>query len=325
MGASGAEPAADLAEQFECVHPDRLGRFTDFCEWSRWHLWSGDYDPIYPWLKQVFTFQDLTERERLWRLYLYVAFYHLGSCLTLWRHDGYDEPTVIPEADLALPTGTERRCFRGQPAPAHTNIKQAVETGALEPSLWNTLSGERGWDEARDQFESIPWNGPWASYKWADLLAHVMDYDITASDLGVGGNSKTAGPIPGMVKVTGADWKRCANDVSFQKELLAATRSQGVPFTGLDQLETCLCDYNSAIKGHYYVGHDIDLYGSQLDFAPPVYWEARQETFPHLFLGERHGWEGVREDLQTLYRDHGVIRWWEHQEHEPTLPEEAPT
>lgn len=311
-------------ERFESVQADRLDLFEDFCEWSRWHLWSWDVDPIYPWLKRVFEKQGLAEREKLWRLYLYVAFYHLGSCLTLWKHDGYGQPERIPETDLALPTGTERRCFRGQPEPAHKNITQAVETGMFDPTLWNTLSGESGWDEARDQFESVPWNGPWASYKWADLLAHVMDYDITASDLGVGGKSKTAGPIPGMVKLTDADWKRCANDVGFQKDLLAAARNEGVPFSGLDQLETCLCDFNSAVKGHYYVGHDIDLYGDQLDFAPPIYWEARQEIFPDIFLGERHGWEGVRSDLQRLYADHGVIRWWEHQENAPDLGGDAP-
>jgi len=297
--------------------------FKDFCEWSRWHLWSWDVDPIYPWFKRVFELQDLGEQARLWRLYLYTTFYHVGSAMTLWQD--YPEPTVPPKSELALPTGTERRCFRGQPSPALKNVKQTVETGLLEPSLWNTLEGEKGWDEARDQYESVPWNGPWASYKWADLLAHVMDYPITASDIGVGGKSKTAGPIPGMVKITGEDWKRCANDVSLQKQMLADCRHEGVQFSGLDQMETCLCDFNSAVKGHYYVGHDIDLYGNQLDFAPPVWWEARADVFPHIFLGEAHGWSGVRSDLQRLYADDGLIRWWEHQENVPTLPDDAPT
>lgn len=297
---------------------------ADFCEWSQWHLWSWDIDPIYPWFAEVFERQGLTEQERLWRLYLYTAFYHVGSALTLWRHDGYSDPEVIPEADLALPTGTERRCFRGQPALAHKNITQAVESGMFDPTLWNTLEGEDGWDRAREQFESVPWNGSWASYKWADLLAHVMDYPIRASDIGVGGGGKNAGPVPGMVKLTGAEWQRCADDVGLQKSLLNECRTRGVQFSGLDQLETCLCDFNSAVKGSYYVGHDIDLYGNQLDYAPPVFWEARQAVFPDIFLGERHGWEGVRDELQYLYRDTGAIRWWEHQAEDVTLPATAP-
>lgn len=297
--------------------------FEDFCEWSRWHVWSWDIDPIYPWFKRVFELQRLPERQRLWRLYLYVTYYHVASAMHLWR-TVIPEPAVPSEEELNLPTGTERRCFRGQPGPARDNLLNAVETGMLEPALWNTLEGEEGWDTARDQFESVPWNGPWASYKWADLLAHVMDYPITASDIGVGGNSKTAGPIPGMVAITNADWKECANNVALQKRLFEAATSRGVPFTGLDQMETCLCDFNSAMNAHYYIGHDIDLYGDQLGFAPPVWWEARQEVFPSIFLGERHGWEGVRGDLQSLYNDHGVIRWWEHQSNTPTLPASAP-
>lgn len=291
--------------------------FPDFCEWSRYHLWSWDIDPIYPWFEAVLDAQGLTERERLWRLYLYVAFYHVGSAIMLWRHDGYDQPEVIPVEDLALPTGTERRCFRGQPEPAHKNIEAAVESGLFEPSLWNSLEGEDGWDTAREQFEAVPWNGPWASYKWADLLAHVQGYPITASDLGVGGGSKTAGPIPGMVKLTGEDWKRCANDTALQHSLLEECHREGVPFTGLDQLETCLCDFNSALEGHYYVGHDIDLYGAQLDYAPALWWEARQEVFPDIFLGERHGWSGTRDELQRLYAEEGQIAWWEDERFAP--------
>lgn len=283
--------------------------FSDFVTWSRAHLWSGDIDPIYPWIKRVFDRLDLDEEERLWRLYLYTAFYNLDALRFLTDERGYRVPTVIPIEDLNLPTGTERRCFRGQPEPAFRNIRHAVETGLFDPVLWD-LRGRDGWHAVRDQFESVPFNGPWASYKWADLMMHVMGYPLEAASLGVGGASETAGPIPGMVKLTGQDWRRCANDLDLQNALLDECHGRGVPFRGLDQLETCLCDFNSAVKAHYYVGHDIDLYGSQIDSAPAVWWEARADVFPPIFLGEQNGWTGVRDDLQRLYADHGVVEWW---------------
>lgn len=288
--------------------------FHDFCRFSHEHLRAKDNDPIYPWFKRAFEMRDLDAEQRLWRLYLYTTFYHIGSAYCLWSK--YDRPQPIPEP-IDLPTGTERRCFRGQGDLARKNIKHAVDTGALDPDLWHSLEGEDGWRSARDQFESIPWNGPWASYKWADLLKHVEDVPITADDIGVGGNSETAGPIPGMVRITGLDWKTCATNVDAQKRLLTRANALGVGFNGLDQMETCLCDFNSARKGHYYIGHDIDLYGDQLEHLPAAYWEARAETFHPRFLGELHDWSGVRSELQRAYADDRLIRWWDGAYHHP--------
>lgn len=284
--------------------------FADFRRFSRAHLWSCDIDPIYPWFKRVFERAELSAAERLWRLYVYVTYYHVGTSLRMWETFG--EPQAITGYDLTLPTGTERRCFRGQGDLAEQNLNDAFDAGFFDPDTWAGHTGEDGWRAIRDRVEEIAWNGPWASYKWADLLKHVQDVPITADDIGVGGNSKTAGPIPGMVKLTGAHWKDCATDTSRQKALLAASRAGGVPFDGLDQMETCLCDFNSVLKRHYYVGHDIDLYGGQLAEAngPPEHWQARADVFPDRFLGERNGWDDTRGALQTRYDQTGEIEWW---------------
>lgn len=300
--------------------------FQDFCEFSTQHLRTQDNDPIYPWFREVYKQKGFTEREQLWYTYLYTAFYSVESTLTLWDIKGYCEPQEIPVDELELPTGTERRCFRGQPEPAYKNITQALEADFFNPDTWSHFTGEDGWDETRDLFEEVAWNGPWASYKWADLMKHVMGYDITASDIGVGGKSKTAGPIPGMVKITNEHWKECATNVELQKEVMGRCVDEfDVPFTGLDEFETCLCDFNSASKGTYYVGHDIDLYGGQLadiedehNRSYDVHWTARDKAFPDFVLGEHNSWQGSREHLMNLYADQGVIRWWKQDDYDVT-------
>jgi len=79
-----------------------------------------------------------------------------------------------------------------------------------------------------------------------------------------------------------------------------------VPFQGLDQLETSLCDFNSLVKGRYYIGHEMDLMMEGLE-PQSIFWEARAKALAHNYLGEFKGWHGVRPELKTIYRDKGLI------------------
>jgi hypothetical protein len=285
-------------------------RLEAFCTFSEAHIASTDIDPAYPVLRDVYEHHDLPMSVRLWRTILYVAFYHLGSTERAWRV--YPEPPdqVVP---FHLPTGVERRGFRGQPHRVAEHLGSVLaavrRVGGITQWAEKQVGGggELGWVGARAAFEELAHCGPWASYKWADLLKHSLGFEIEANDIGVGGRGKKAGPIPGMEWVTGLDWKQCATDVEEQKRLLEQCREAGVPFAGLDQLETSLCDVNSLVKGKYYVGHDIDMMMDQLSHAGPMFWEARQRVIPKGYLGEVVGWFGCRRELMPLYRDEGFI------------------
>lgn len=283
-----------------------------FCRFAKAHVESGDIDPTYPLLKRVYAAQGLDRETALWRTLLYVTFYHLGSALHVSKL--YPSPTLNIERELrTFPTGTERRGFRGNcRAWEHLGafLRRAGSRGGLLVSYFDFVThagGKAGWFNLRFEAQQIAYCGPWASYKLADLLKHVHDYPITASDIGVGGGSETAGPVPGMVRVTGADWKRCAADVGLQQELHDECVRRGVPFNGLDQLETALCDFNSLCLGRYYVGHDIDDQQEKIDGLPPLWWEQRAHCFPSQYLGERGGWFGVRKERKTVYRDRGEL------------------
>tara|TARA_R110000824_G_scaffold120382_3_gene275609 strand:- start:2447 stop:3379 length:933 start_codon:yes stop_codon:yes gene_type:complete len=285
-------------------------RLEAFCVFSEAHIASGDIDPAYPVLKDVYDRFDLPLSERVWRTVLYVAFYHLGSAERAWELYPTAPDSIEP---FHLPTGVERRGFRGQPNRVSEHLNSVLTAGRRAGGLgqWAEsqaeAGGEAGWVGARAAFQTLAHCGPWASYKWADLMKHTLGFNIEANDIGVGGRGKKAGPIPGMEWVTGFDWKRCATNVDEQKRLLDDCRAAGVPFAGLDQLETSLCDVNSLIKGRYYVGHDIDMMMKQLESAGPMFWEARQRVIAPGYLGEAGGWFGSRAELMRLYRDKGVI------------------
>lgn len=278
--------------------------FDHFLRFAKAQLESGDIDPTYPVLRIAYRDRGYSPERALWYTLLYVTWYSLGSAEKAFSTYP-DVPSSI-DGPLILPTGTERRSFRGndlarehlnallQRARTHGSLVQWVEA-AIGPG------GHVGWDRVRAEFQSVRYAGPWSSYKLADLLAHVHGYPITASDLGVGGASESAGPIPGMVKLTGHPWKVCASDRALQADLLRRSIERGVPFSGLDQLETSLCDFNSLCKGRYYVGHDIDQQMEHLRGAPADFWAARSEAFPRQYLGERGGWYGVRKHLKDRF------------------------
>ena len=143
-----------------------------------------------------------------------------------------------------------------------------------------SAGGEEGWKQIRYEFEKVKFNGAWASYKFADMMKHVHGFDITANDIGVGGNGKSAGPVVGMTILTERTWQECATNIKLQKALLEESIQNGVNFNGLDQLETSLCDYNSLYKGKFYAGHDIDKQMEDLRYADASFWEARSMVMP---------------------------------------------
>ena len=292
------------------IPEENIEFFQDFCEFSKKMLSSKDIDPMYSVLKTYYKNMDLPKNIALWRTFIYVATYHIGCAELAWQK--WPVPTVVMSRhiDFSFNTGTERRLFRGRKHDFIRHINHFIQITKGDIKLWiarQSPYGEAGWRRVREAFELVPFNGPWASYKWADLLKHVHDYKITANDIGVGGGGKNAGPIPGMVKLTGIEWRVCAKNKRLQKALLKLSIDHGVPFDGLDQLETALCDFNSLTKGKYYVGHDIDMQMEQLSHSTASLWEARAEAIPDNYRGEVCGWFGVRKKRNSVYLNKGIV------------------
>ena len=287
-----------------------LKLFDDFCRFASAQVSSGDIDPVYPVLKAHYDKLGLDAEVAIWRTFLYVTYYSLGSAEIVWKL--LPVPAHAPqETAFILPTGIERRGFRGNMLPVkHINEFYEItrRAGGIMAWLKSAIGkgGEAGWSRVRAQLKEIPQAGDWASYKWADLLKHVHGFPITASDIGVGGNGKNAGPVPGMVQLTGMDWRKAANDVSAQRQLLWEANVNDANLNGLDQLETALCDFNSLTHGRYYVGHDID--DMQAKLAPDsVFWEGRRIGLDNAYLGELHGWTGVDKLRKQVYMLNGEV------------------
>lgn len=264
-----------------------------FCDFSLALVRSKDLDPTYPVLKLVFKKRGFDQSTSLLYLLIYLGFYDLGETERYFQES---KRFAVPLDTKSFNKATERRGFRGNSKANNLFLRYEFFQKFCE-ELWScSFEPTEGWKRTRGLIESFENCGSWASFKMADLLKNVLDFPITSPDFGTGGGSATAGPIPGLVRLTGLSWKECSSNIELQQNLFSKA-CERVPFKGMEEMETALCDYNSFRKGGYYVGHDIDKQMEMFKNLPAVYWETRREVFGEEFLGELNGWTGVRKHL----------------------------
>jgi hypothetical protein len=293
--------------------------WADYCEFHRLQLDCGDVDPVYPVLRHIGELMDLDEEARLWLTLLHVAYYHLGSALAAFEATG--GRCEMPPAELVLPTGVERRAHRDhRQLRAHLRslTDRAASYGGLTRwlRLGTASNPTLNWQILTDVVASVHGNGRWATFKTLEMLATVNGFPLAAPDMG---HENSTGPRHGLDVLyehvpdgNGREVIAALNDLSERH--VAALRSAGLD-ARLETAETTLCDWHAVTAGRYYCGHDVDQMLDQLRRSP-TYLDgaamiARAECFDPRLLGERQGWPGVRKELNRLYRDERILRWWE--------------
>lgn len=301
-------------------------RLADLARFAHWHLASGDVDPVYPVLADLYADRSLfpTDADAVAFTFLYVAYYNLPSALEVWTSQRWRPGSEIDDEAVRWPTGTERRAHR---SPAkfvdHLACLSALfaVSGGADRFVTDDLPADPAvaWLVAQDRLRAIHGNGRWAAYKTGEILATVHGLRLAPTDAG---HEFSSGPRKGLgtlfpeALVAGQDPETVGRLNVITERLRADLAERGEPMP-VEQLETVLCDWNSMLGGHYYVGHDIDQLQEQIDRHPAIgsdgrrrLYEARERSFDARWLGEASGWTGVRRDLNTAYRDRGVIEWW---------------
>jgi hypothetical protein len=277
--------------------------WDDFCLFARAEKLSGDADPSSRVLRRIYAVEKVDAETALWRSLVYLTWFHLGSAERVWTTTR--RPAELDHVAFAsLPVGVERRSFKGVGGNvlARTFVRSVLRRagGALAPWVASFGSGVAGWSSARAELESVAGAGPWASWKWAELLRSVHGVEIVAPDVNVDGKNVAVKAALGALE------SRDAGDV------LACLGQRGVELDGLDELRGVLVRFGALLKGAYYIGHDVDLQMEQLDGASRPLWSAR-DVFPAPYRGEKAPtpWNGVRRDLKKRYAlDAELVNVW---------------
>lgn len=299
------------------MHYTRTPLFKKFLTFSQMHLRAQDAHPEYPVLKAYYEQRKLEPEQALWFTLIEVTWDNLRSSEVMWK--AYPHMTRITTKTTKLPTSTARRSFRGtcrgqgllNEIYAHcwNNYDHAHPLCTWIESQVQSGDKRQNWRNVRTVFEAFKGNGPWAGYKWADLLKNVHGYPLEADNIGVGGGegSFNTGPVQGLAKITGYNPYVVARDIDLQEVVLDHVREKAVPKITMDQLETCLCNFNSLTEGRLYVGNDIDEQLEAMKHASAELRAVRLKVFEPKYLGELGGWTGVRKALKTHYQRTGEL------------------
>lgn len=283
---------------------ERDSKLDDAAAFGLAHLASEDIDPAYPVLRHLYALYALGADRALWATVLYTTFYDLKSGIQAFK--AVPEPGRLPPGIAAMPTGVERRGLRGgRTAPFIDGL--LAELGERSLSEWLT----EGWGDNPisnyfllwEAWQRVKGNGRWSAFKIAEILRRVHGLNIIAPDMRL---KFCTGPLEGLrwLMPSGVD------DDARAEVVRREVRRRGL-HVDWEHLETVLCDFNSMRKGHYYVGHDIDLMLEQANTAPG--WlrndlmDARASSLPASYLGEVKGWTGRSKALASQYRDTGVV------------------
>lgn len=285
-----------------------MEREADLRLFAQWHVDSGDIDPVYPVLRWIEEDVCIDENEAVALTFLYVAYYDLTSAVMTWL-DGWRPGQELDWTQLKRPTGTERRAHR-DPAQFAPHV---FELGRMLRPDFIDVMRKMNWWELQDELARWRGNGRWAAYKTGEMLGQVNDWEIEPLDAG---HANSSGPRKGLADVY-PDMALVGNRASVIRRLDTRTAELAAALDlPVRQVETVLCDWHSTLQGGYYVGHDIDLMLEQSlrpqvpDHIRHLIIDARSDSFNSRWLGEEHGWPGIRRELKKRYRDRGELIWW---------------
>lgn len=311
----------------EAKTPEQADALANF---AYWHVRSGDIDPVYPVLRILHDLLCDDEEEALRLTFLYVAYYNLPSAVAAWNRGVFTKPGRLPDLTIAkFPTGTERRAHRmPHKLVEHLAYLDGIASNYGSLSAWLEtavqLDPANNWQNIQHTLRNVRHNGRWAAYKTGEILATVHRYDLEPTDAGhdfsSGPRAGLADCYPETANMVGykPNTVRVLDNYTWSLKLWLEEETKGV--YPIEQVETVLCDWHSVQKGHYYVGHDIDLLLEQTYRAAAdgrfnstdlgQMLDARGEAFESRWLGEANDWDGVRKPLKRAYIDDGIIEWW---------------
>lgn len=274
-----------------------------------------ELDPVYPLLKEIARLLELDLNSAAWMCHVYVAYYDCGSFLRCF--DKVRTPRV-PEGELlTLRCDTERRGHRS-PDRLKRHFESVVSIAESNGGLYTWLTKylrdtpQQSWTAMLAPLETIYGNGRWASYKLVEMIGYVCDLPVEAPDMG---HANSTGPRQGLNYLyadlpTGNRPKDIATLDATSVDLLNKLAEKGIP-AKMQEAETTLCALKSLVKGTYYVGEDLDAMLEEILDQPcnltEIAIQARSNVFPHKYLGEKNGWNGVDKDRLKHYKLTGEI------------------
>lgn len=244
-----------------------LELLEDPVEWGRRLIETEDHDPLYSALVKW----SVSGARRRRFLLAYWCCYSVGASWWLSNHSGsrfWGWLTVAAVNERPCPTGDrwprahERRHWRGQKCFDSVKWLEArfkhPEEAVLGLEALSTMEAVTGAVSSWPQF------GPWIAFKAADMLERVLgtpiEFSHTIMDL-------YKDPKEGA-RMAGEVWEMTPEEAvdHLLRSLGDMTAPGATPRpVGIQEVETVLCKWKSARRGHYELGKDTRDHRRELE------------------------------------------------------------
>lgn len=277
--------------------------------------------------------QGLDFYERAWRLVVYNNFCSVPSAAVVWA--AWRSPGEV----LADPAGL--RAWIGENwagIPIRQNRRPARSRDKLATSLYSIAEWMNSdfnsldvmtYEEAWESLDAVYTWGRYVKIKWLETCRRYLGPNykhLVAPNIRAWGGWSPRAALA-VIYPEYSTWltsKRDDKNTIANVHAVAEELRQWVSSEWLEvssyELEALLCNFRQTLSTRktFYCGRTID---SELEYDRKIraYWgddpyretfdffKARSSTFPICCLGEVEGWDGVREDLGPLLREHQIV------------------
>ena len=182
--------------------------------------------------------------------------------------------------------------------------------------VWKTGDYMTLWDDSQSK---VKFFGRYMGIKFLEILRRTVRPDLEMPDLrakGAWSPRRTLAMLfpDSEILPQKDDWSAHAVETMniFAEKAQDLLQSGGVNVT-LFQLQVMLCEYREALNSGYYPGASLDEEMEYIDKAEEGFekdeflniWKARADNFPHEYLGEFGGWNGLRPHMYQPFQ--GVV------------------
>lgn len=314
----------DTGEHMEKTVRQRLAEFVDY------HI-HGDGEANGVILRELADRRRMTRQERYELAYFYSVTYCIMSALTMMNEKAeiFRDPAGYADAHLKTLIFQSDRRYTRVNGNFGKMLRQFVSDLSDEKSFREkTSAGEAvSLQKALNEVRQWYFFGRFGAFLFIETYCRITGDELRGGQTIDWSEGDTA--TSGLMNVFGLD--RSADyfdkhdklperitkeklDMMLNKVTSEISKAGGS--TNLTEVETSLCAYRKFYKGTRYNGYYLDRILEELIWFEKAQgrsrdlddiYRIRADRFDPRYLGEAHGWKGVRPECKTLYKQTGQV------------------